>query len=278
MPRRQTLRSPRLLRRKRREQRKKSIAVILLAAALVGGALYVLTLPAFSITDIDVVGESPVPTEQIASLVKQELSGRYVTMLPKAHVFLYPRQAIEETLRVRFPVLERVDISLRNLGSVRVSLSPRQRAALWCVDAAAGSGEMRCFFVDKTGFAFDALPDAASSLYPRFLSRTTATSSPLGITVLSKERLGTLLSLLSGLEALHLEVSVADLLPGGELAVHLRSGGKILLRGDGDFSGELSRLEVLLAEKNLVPRTAGEGLRVEYIDLRYGNKIYFKPR
>lgn len=270
------LRSPRLLRRKRRAQRKKSIALILLAGGIAGGALYLLTLPAFSITDIDVVGESPVPTEQIASLVKQELSGRYLFSLPKSNVFFYPRHAIEETLRVRFPVLENVAISLRNLGSVRVSLSPRRRVAEWCVADAAGSREMGCFFVDKTGFAFDTLPDAASSLYPRFHARTATTSSPLGATVLKEERLGTLLSLLQRLEALGLEALEADLFAGGEIALRLRNGGKILLREDGDFSGELSRLEVLLAEKNLVPRSVGEGLRVEYIDLRYGNKIYFK--
>jgi len=98
---------------------------------------------------------------------------------------------------------------------------------------------------------------------------------PLGASVLTPSRLARLRELLHGLERLDLSVEEVQLRESSVGVVLAVGGGRLLFRDESDFRAALGRLEALLSEQNLIPRQ-GEGLRVEYIDLRYGNKIYFK--
>lgn len=284
MARHKVVRSPRLIRRRRRALRRRRIALAILCAAFIGGALYLMTRPEFLITEVAVSGESPIPREEAAALVRQELAGAYLFAFPKASVFFYPRRSIEGKLLERFPELASVAISLQNLGAVSVALFPRRAVAKWCAGAGAGAGAEagapRCVLIDATGFAFKDADDKAPARFPRVHDRTgTAPSADVkGRAVLSGERLAAFLSLLAGLQKLGFATARLDLLSGGELAAYPESGGKILLREDGDFADELARLDALLSEQGLLPRGRDAGLRVEYLDLRYGNKIYFKPK
>ena len=76
---------------------------------------------------------------------------------------------------------------------------------------------------------------------------------------------------MSGLEPKEVLLKEQD-----ELEIVLNLGTRLLLR-DGEYDLALINLKTLMEQDNLLSRNKGE-LSVSYIDLRYGNKIYFKPR
>lgn len=275
MARHKVLRSPRSLRRLRLAARLRRAAGLFLAAAALAGAFYLLSRPVFSITGVTVVGDTPVPERELVSTVENELSGQYLFSLPKSHMLLYPRRAIEAALLRRFPILQSADVSLRNLASLQVAVAPRRGAALWCVTAREGS--LLCALLDRTGFAFEATAPASYPLFPRITDEEATSSPRIGGQAISEPRLLSLLSLHERLEALGIATQELRL-RGNEVAASLSGGSEVFFRDESDFAPALARLETLLSEKDLVPRNGGDGLRVEYIDLRYGNKIYFKPR
>lgn len=259
------LRSSRSVRKERRKAVRTVLFFMTLAFIAVGGLVYVFSRPEFRITAIEVNGSARVPKRLLHSRIVQEISGTYIGFIPKSHTLFYPKSVIKETLLKEFPAFSSVSLSLRNLSALRASVREREPIALWCAS--------ECFFLDESGFAFAKPDEGAEPLYYRLESA--ATSSPLGTTAIGKERLASLLSFLKQLEKLSFNPERTALRGAGELEVALEDEVKILAR-EGDYERALGSLQALL-DTDALPRT-GDALAVSYIDVRYGNKIYFKPK
>lgn len=265
---RKILRSPRLARKQQKKKVRKTLVVSCLCSLALALFLYGFSRPQFIISRIEVSGASRVPEASITALVKRGMEGFYLGFIPRAHSLLYPEADVSASLRKEFPALSGVSLSLRSLASLHVAVREREPRALWCADT------FGCFLVDETGFAFAQAPNDADEHYYRI--EKNATSSPLGAGVVGKETLAGIVSFLTGLEKMEFDPEKAVLGGEHELEVVLRGGMRLLLR-DSDYDRSLLRLQALLRKDGVFPGK-NDLLGVSYIDLRYGNKIYFKPR
>lgn len=264
---RRTLRSSRAARKERKRRAKKLLLFLLAILCLAGGALYALSRPAFRIQRIEFTGVTHIPHESLRALLVEQLSGSYWGVIPRAHILFYPRAAIRRSLLLRFPSLSRVSLSLKNFAELQVSVREREPEALWCV------AERVCFFMDRTGFVFEEVGAENDGQYYRL--EKSATTSPIGRAVFETERLADLFAFLKGLERLSLEPRRVVFGEAREMSVVLSNGVQLLLK-EGAYAKALQSMQVLLRDE-AIPR-AGSELSVSYIDLRYGNKVYFKPR
>lgn len=260
------IRSPRLARKEQQKRTRKLILFSGLAVAVLVALGYGFFRPELRITDIEVIGSSRIPEEAVREKIKQGITGSYLGFIPKAHTLLYPKSALRETLNEAFPVFSTVSISLKSLAALRVSVHEREPQALWCALE-------KCYLMDETGFVFAEAEPGVEDLYYRL--EQAATTTPLGTTALEAERLAALIGFLKRLEELAFDPEKAVFQDEG-LLVGLRGGAELLLR-EGEYEQASSNLEALLSEKTLFPVQGGMP-DVSYIDLRYGNKIYFKPR
>lgn len=265
---RKTIRSPRLARKEKKRKTQKIIFLVLLSVSVCASAVYGLSRPAFRITQIDVSGSSRVPVERITESVRREISGTYLGFIPKAHTLFYPESTIQKELREEFPTFSKVSLSLKHLAALQVAVREREPQALWC------AGAFGCFLIDETGFVFAPAEDGTENLYYRL--EMEATSSPLGIEVVSANRLAGSISFLKELEKLGFTPERMIFEREQDSEVVLSGNARLLLR-EGDYSRALSNLQTLLAEGDVLPGTVTSP-KVEYIDLRYGNKIYVKPK
>lgn len=271
MARHAVLRSPRRARKERQQMARKVLLLALLCVAILGVALYGFSRPRFRIETIEVLGAARVAKLRVANAVEQELLGSYLGMIPKSHTLLYPKSAIKDRLLHQFPPFSQVSVSLRNLAALRVVVREREPVALWCA--------RECVYIDEEGVAFAVAERDASRAYYRL--EGAATEVALGTTLIGKKRLARLILFLRQLETLALAPervvlrAVGDI-EVGDIEVADESGVRLLLR-EGEYERALSHLQVLLLEDGVLPRSE-EALSVTYIDLRYGNKVYFKPR
>lgn len=263
---RKVLRSPRLVRREKERRKRKAILISVLLLLSVGGLTYGFFRPEFRITVIEVSGFSRVSEEHLRASVVQGLQGAYLGVIPRAHTLLYPRADLTEALLQEFPALSGVSLSLRSVSSLRVAVHEREPVVHWCSDS------FGCFLMDSGGFVFAEAPSGTERMY--FRIDRAATSSPLGTYAIEKRRLEELISFSRGLELLELDPEKIRLLGEGELDVVLREGTRILLR-EGDLDRSIRRLQTLLQTEGVLPKVHGK-LGVTYLDLRYGNKVYFK--
>lgn len=277
MARHTVLRSPRLARRARKRTGQRIAFIISALVFLLGAVLFVLTREPFSIREVVVSGVSEELDGAITETARAELAGAYFSLLPKRNVFAYPKNEIEEKILEKFPRVEKARAHLFSPSRLEIDIREREGVALWCVSRASDGGD-DCLRIDASGVVFEEASSPADFEYRVRDGGAKGSVLPsLGTRVLPPERLSALLSFLRSLEALSLSPSRLTLLFGGDVSAEIAGSGRILAREGGDFLKQADHLRGLLAEGDLVPRS-GEKLNIEYIDLRHGNKIYFKPR
>jgi cell division septal protein FtsQ len=268
MPRRKKLRSARFVRRERRKKVRKILALSFLLAAVLSAVGYGFSRPSFRLRSIEVIGSSKGEEKLVESAATEILSETYLGFIPKSHTLLYPKSALKESLLKQFPNFSSVTLSLKSLSALRILVHEREPLALWCVSLP------ECFLLDTAGIVFAEAEAGMEEIYYRLLKSGAEPS--LGAEVIEPEKLSDLLLFLKKLEAIGLPPKEVLLKEQNELEAALLSGTRLLLRA-GDYDQTLIKLETLLGQDNLFSRDRGE-LSVAYIDLRYGNKIYFKPR
>lgn len=260
-------RTVRSSRRAKREKRRR-IALILCAVLVVfgvgAGLWYLLTLPVFTIQHIEVRGTEALAPQDIQQFAENELLGRYAFLIPKRSVFFYPRQALLTGLSDTFSRLEKAEVRLLSAGTLAVFVTERRAAAKLCA--------AECFLIDESGFVF--APDPGRSDVLRFRTKTAVS---VGGHFLTPERLIPLLAFLKGLPGLGFSLSEVRI-EGDEGDILLRGGAHLHFRLEPDYGKLLKRLETLVSERELFSKGVDSIERLEYIDLRYGNKVYFKPR
>ncbi len=267
-----SLHSPRLARKKRARGRRKLIFWATTAFVLIGGLLYLFNLPRFLISKVVVRGATEEVAATIGAMAQKTLDGSYLGILSKAHPFFYPKGALAAEALAAFPEFESANFGRDDTGELVITVIPRTPVALWCASSL-------CFFVDASGLAYgEASSDSQSEYYKLGSSETESPAGIVGHFVISATQLSQILALFSGLEARGLVPLTANFNAVGETEVTLENSARLLILTP-DYETALARLDLLLKKEGLLPRRDGtKDLLVDYLDLRYGNKVYFKPK
>ena len=273
------LSSPRLARRRRRMLLHKILFWTIVAVCTMAALVAVARIPAITIDTVEVSGASALSAEALRAFAAGELSGAYFFLLPKSNALLFPRRAIASGMLLAFPSLAAVDVSLDGFRSLQVTVAERAPAALWCGSAELAPSHQGggCYFLDKSGFIFSKSPDFVGDVFLRFYGSVGATTtSPVGTKPLPPKMFETLMLFLSSLSDLTLTPVAVSVSGEGDVALYLQGGGKILfLSGSENFIEVRDNLESVLLSDEFREKSLEQ---LEYIDLRFGNKVYFKEK
>jgi cell division septal protein FtsQ len=275
------------LRTRRRRARTALLFFILLCIALAAyGVHWISYAQQFSIDTVTVIGADTMPTQIVQLFTETELDDGSYHFLSRDNIFLYPKVAIEKGLVASFPRIQSAAVSRPSLfsRSLIVTIAERQSFARWCVSlpsAQASSTPAQCFQMDGSGFIFasaDASTTAASSFVEPYLfsgdlsSQVNPTQSPIGQTFIPGHLPG-VLALLTVLQQQDGVTPVAVTVESDQdFSVDLQDGYS-LKASFGEDTGTLARnLKLALGSDAL----AGQQANIEYVDLRFGDKVYYK--
>ena len=264
------------LRARRRRVRAGVVFLVLLFIAAVAYAVHwVSYLPALNVSQVTIVGAEKLPPQLVQTFVESKLNDGSYRFFSRSNIFLYPKTAIEDEVVTFFSRIKSAVVSRPSLFSrtVVVTVEERQPYARWCLH---GQGESagECFQMDATGFIF-AFADASttSSIFAEpYLFSGAITGEPVGQVFITGHLPG-LLALLATLQqqdnVTPVRVSVAG---EQDFAVDFQEGFS-LKASFGAEAGTLARnLKLVLGSDAL----SGKESQIEYVDLRFGNKAFFK--
>lgn len=257
--------SPKAIRKRRRRSVGRAVLFVFAVIGLIFGPSLLTKNPHLLIRELSLTGAAIVPENEILSRVEKELAGDWAGLYAKANIALYPQNAIRRTLLSEFPRLADVRLELDNFRGLAIEVSERIPKALWCKAD-------ECFFVDESGFVFDKAPQFTSDVY--FTYETELLGNPIGQFVLSPDELTGARTFIEGLAFLDLSarsVAVAE----GDATIALSDKTKIIFELSSDPSRALSNLESVLTDPKLSLRD-GDHINVSVIDLRFGNKVFYK--
>ncbi|MEK7480209.1 MAG: hypothetical protein AAB665_02880 [Patescibacteria group bacterium] len=249
---------------------------LLLIAGIVYGVSVVSYLPRFSIQTVEVNGAKEISASSIRSFVEAELYDGSRPILSRNNIFLYPRATIEQAVVDNFPRIRTVSVSRPSLlaQTVTVVVEEREPYARWCE-----GGE--CYLIDDGGFIFSQASTSAETLRTSYIfTGPTGTSTPSIGERLLPGRLAGVLALLDrlGQAGWNAESVSVENEQDFEIRLSTMSGsektGGFAVRASFGNDGEatVKNLELVLSSDAL----RGRESELEYVDLRFGNRVYYK--
>jgi len=241
---------------------------------------YLSRINRLNISSVEITGNKIVDTQIIQDTVKNELAGKYLWLFPKSNLFLYPENTIKNILQDKFKRLKNINLSLKNNSTLVVSVAEREPSYIWC-GATPTTNLTNCYFLDENGYIFDQAPYFSGDVYFKFYGAPTpALGDPSG-TYFFQPRFKELVAFRDILISLGLKPISLYETSDGDIQVYLSSANKIdppkiILKADADFQNVAENLQAALGTEPLQSKFKNNYVKLQYIDLRFGNKVYDK--
>jgi len=213
-------------------------------------------IPKFRIQKISIQGNSTLHKEEIISNVSRSLEGRYWGIFPRDNIFIFPKEKISNNLSNTFPRVKSVILKSDFPNSLLVEIDEKKPSAIFC------EGEF-CGFIDEDGAIFETAAFFSDNVYVKFYSEIGRMEN-----LNNFKRMMDFIALLS---KENIEITSVILGEEGLLKFFTSERWSILLNDNDNFQIALENLKLALGEQIKEKRQA-----LEYIDLRFGNKIYYK--
>ncbi|MDP3996471.1 MAG: hypothetical protein Q8P86_02135 [bacterium] len=265
----------RLKDRKRQKILRISAFLICLSVIIFGLLTFLSHLPYFQVNKIEVRGNTTIDAGALVASTREALSGKHFFLFPKSNIFLYSKVSVKNYILEKHPKVKELAIHTTDLRSFSVVVSERQPKAIWCQgepDFSEAPLETPCFFTDKDGFVYAPSPELAGTVYLRFYGLIDH-EVPISQRYDTKEGFVAVLSFLEEVK------NITNLTPiafwekeDGERQVFLENGTKVIFSLEQEFSTVLESLSIAFA--NI--QTGGKIPELEYIDLRFENKVFYK--
>ncbi len=258
--------------RERRLRRKRILlslfaALIVLSVALVVGLTWI---PFIRIHAIEVSGQKSVEKEDVLRVVEAELAGGYLYLFAKSNIFLYPKTAIRQAVLHTFPTFSKVTVSALSFQMLGVSVVERQPVALWCGESIASSTS--CYLVDEAGIVFAPAVVYSGDAYQKYFGVLKGESLPRQF--LDATQFHALSGLADALgQKLGLRVLDVVVDDAGDVRIVFENTFALILPLSANQGDIFERFELALHAK---PFTAHKLSDFAYLDLRFGDKLYYK--
>ena len=267
-----TLKTGKLARRKRTLFLFKIAGLLFFIGALFVGIIYAFNRPELLISNVIVSGTSSLGAPELKQFVEDKIAGKYVYLIPRANVLLYPKQMLEKELLSKFKPIREVTINRGVWGTLLVSIDEREPNALWCGENRLEGVIPECYFLDEDGFIYMKAPVFSENVYMRFYGPL-ENGYPLGQFFLEPSIYGSLGLFVISLKDEGIPVADFSVRDDHDFEVHLGSGIQVLFARNQELSTVLNNMRSVFASDEFKNTNLST---VDYIDLRFGNKVFYK--
>lgn len=260
------------MRARRRRRRVRVVLILfLLVALLCGGVIGLTWLPFMRIEAVEVSGVESVPASLIQASAQKALLGTYWYLFPKNNIFLYPRTNISQQIQSQFSALMRVEVRARDFHTIDILVAERAPQALWCGNTNASSSP--CLLLDQDGFAYASAADFFGNAYVHYFGALEGSSTPPEF--LSVEKFHALSALVDELVKKTGTVSSVTIENMQDARVSFANGFDLLFSLQDTGAGILERYALALTADPFNKHPVED---FQYLDLRFGDKLYYKLR
>lgn len=276
--------------KKRKKVRKIKMALFGLLFVVVFVALiFAVRMSIFTISEIQVKGLQSASTQSVIDEINSEINGNYALVLPKKNILFYPKSTIKENLLNKFGTFADVEINTIDTNKLEISITEKNAAAIGCQSEQSilDNTYANCFFVDSNYKGFQPVVGEPDKSLVRFVYQnasvgqsssggastssvpSTSSVAPASPT-LSSDVIIEVQKLKTDLEKRNLIIHYIKIVDAKNFEFQIIGNGKIFVSLPFD-DNLLSILNTALSTKQL-----SGGVIFEYIDVRFGNKVFYK--
>ncbi len=288
MQKRNVLNSPRLseLKRKRRNKMiKKAVFFFIIFAIVIGILSYISSVRRLNIVGVEISGNNIVDTDVIRTAVDDELAGKYLWLFPKTNILIYPKNGVKNELADKFKRLKDINLSITNRNILSINLTERSGKYIWCGETLNQDSTPeieQCYFLDDEGYIFDRAPYFSGEVYFKFYGEVKLNDGDPTGSYFFKDNLKDVVAFKETLESMGVKPVALYKEKNDDIKILLSKENKlpknpeILFKTDSDLEKIAENLKSALDTEPLKTEFKTKYSSLEYIDLRYGNKVYYK--
>jgi len=242
------------------------VLVIALFSLLIVAVWYGTRIKSLTIDTVAVTGGKTIKHSEVEVLVKQELKGTYLGIVPRQFAWLYPEADIRRSI-ASIERIHNISVSRINRSELVVNFDEFTPRALWCESV----GSDKCLFLDNEGYAFSTAPKLSGGSFLRFVK----SEQPIVIreSFDTSETFNIMLTFANLLAERGWFVSTLELDQVGDVFLHLADGSELKVSVNQSPTEVVDNLMVILQSNKFSHLKPGN---FQYIDLRFGNKVFVK--
>lgn len=251
------------------------IAVVFLSLGILAELGYVLFFsPVLAVRSLIVMGDPALPVEEITAAIRTFESEKIGGVLPRDRLPFFESRALEaRVLNSFFRVASLTNVVDWATGQVTVTLTPRKEAAIWCrpapTTALPAGGVPACYYTDEAGVIFAEAPQSSGNILP-IVTDERATDLVLGQAAAAAGVLAEILNTREQLLEREYQINAIRLRPARDFVFNVAPGYDLIFTIDDQPLAQISRLD------EVMQAIGADAANLEYIDLRIGNKIFYR--
>ena len=257
----------RLRLRKRRRFVRLAAGLIVFSLFILSGLVGLTYWSSLQIKDIAINGAQTLSSGTVEAFVRDRLVGEYWYVFSKSNIFLYPKQQIIADLIKAYPVLASADVHAVDFHTIAVNLVEREPRALWC------SQDERCLFMDENGVVYGEAPIFSEPVYLSYYG--TASGEALPKQYLTPAEFQSLSALVDAIiqKISGDKVQTISVDDARDVRMRFVSGFTLMFALDDEGGDVFERLSLAFTAD---PFNTHKLSDFEYLDLRFGDKLYYK--
>lgn len=284
------LNSPRLnaiKKRRRKVYRNRVIFFAICFLIIFVGLAFISRIDKININEIKISGNKIIETKDIEEVVKENISGHYLWVFPKSNFIIYPKAKIKRELADKFKRFKEIKLDVQNIKTLEISVLEREAEYTWCgavlpTWTSDVQVDQKCYFMDSFGYIFDEAPYFSGEVYFKFYGKTDSNNENPSGNYFLLNNFNRIILFIENIKLMNLEPSVFVLDEGGEGNIYLSSNKsfpmnpKLIFKINSDFEKLIENLQAITNTEPLKTELVEKFNSLLYIDLRFGNKVYYK--
>lgn len=255
------------------------------------------SLKMFVITNVQISGIDESAIESMHTAVLGVLEGKYLGMFSRANSFIYPRLTIKNLIKNANPQADTIEVHRDGLHAITITVHEKVPTALICAALPDFNGNElslddpeSCYFADKSGFIFKKSPSFSGTVYHRYYlpdlaNLASASSTESGIVGLYATSTAEFTTLQGFYETLKQNNIIADAIlmkAGSEYEIYARNPGTssstavIYFTTASSVTQQISNLLSFWRHSVDTAKSKNETPEFDYIDVRYGDNVFFQ--
>ncbi len=247
--------------------------VLIPVLVLLSAFIYFVNLPEHQIARVNIEGEILTSESDIRGKAESELAGDYLFVVPKTFEWSYPKSSVEGAIEAMPSVLSaKADLD-RKTATLNINIVERKQEYVWCRPD-DGMPERQCYYMDKDGLVFVRSPQFEGHVFVTFEGLVDA-EDPIGKSFLAPKDMANLLGFIEKLKSMGLLASVVSASTTREVHIGLRSGTDLIVSLEKPLDATAKSVDTLMRSPDFKEASGGIN-SINYIDLRYGSKAFWK--
>ncbi len=203
----------------------------------------------------------------VEGIAKQNIEGKYFFLIKKSNYFFYPRFEIAEEVQEKFISIKELKLTRNSFNEISAEIVERAPTAVSCKNET----KTECYLIDEEGLIFAMGPlvteeDAIelANFYPNL---------NIGEKYQNTDAFKKVISLASMMREKSFHPDLISTEDNESYSIHISEGPRVFYEKGDDPKEVLINLLTVIEKDSL---NKSQFQNIDYIDLRFGNKVYYK--